>query len=103
MPLSTIDAMVANIEATCDHVHVLFYIWLPDNNGPRIAEAFKRMANFVISSVRAAITSDHLSLFPSLPIHQRRPDCAQNHAERLSVSLSSACSAKLARKLTDPF
>jgi cardiolipin synthase len=41
---ATIDAMVADIDAACDHVHVLFYIWLPDNNGKRIAEAVKRAA-----------------------------------------------------------
>lgn len=42
---ATIDAMVADIEAARDHVHVLFYIWLPDNNGARVAEALKRAAN----------------------------------------------------------
>jgi cardiolipin synthase len=41
---ATIDAMVADIEAARDHVHVLFYIWLPDNNGTRVAEALKRAA-----------------------------------------------------------
>ena len=41
---ATIDAMVADIDAACDHVHVLFYIWLPDNNGKRIAEALRRAA-----------------------------------------------------------
>ena len=41
---ATIDAMVADIEAARDHVHVLFYIWLPDNNGTRIAEALTRAA-----------------------------------------------------------
>jgi cardiolipin synthase len=39
---ATIDAMVADIDAASDHVHVLFYIWLPDRNGLRIAEALKR-------------------------------------------------------------
>ncbi len=28
-----IDAMVADIDAATDHVHLLFYIWLPDTNG----------------------------------------------------------------------
>ena len=41
---ATIEAMVADIEAAREHVHVLFYIWLPDNNGTRIAEALKRAA-----------------------------------------------------------
>jgi cardiolipin synthase len=41
---ATIDAMVADIDAARDHVHLLFYIWLPDNNGCRVAEALKRAA-----------------------------------------------------------
>ena len=31
---AAIDAMVGDIDAdVVDHVHLLFYIWLPDNNG----------------------------------------------------------------------
>ncbi|MEJ2085542.1 MAG: PLDc N-terminal domain-containing protein, partial [Acidobacteriota bacterium] len=30
---ATIDALVADIDAAQDHVHLLFYIWLADNNG----------------------------------------------------------------------
>jgi cardiolipin synthase len=41
---ATIDAMIADIDAATDHVHLLFYIWLPDNNGTKIAEALKRAA-----------------------------------------------------------
>ena len=41
---ATIDAMVADIDAAQDHVHLLFYIWLPDNNGRKVAEALKRGA-----------------------------------------------------------
>lgn len=40
----TIDAMVADIDAAHDHVHLLFYIWLSDTNGCKIAEALKRAA-----------------------------------------------------------
>ena len=39
-----IDAMVADIDAAKDHVHVLFYIWLPDRNGLKVVEALKRAA-----------------------------------------------------------
>ncbi len=39
---ATIDHMVADIDAAKDHVHLLFYIWLPDNNGRRVVEALKR-------------------------------------------------------------
>jgi len=41
---ATIDAMVADIDAASEHVHLLFYIWLPDNNGRKIVEAMKRAA-----------------------------------------------------------
>jgi len=39
---ATIDAMVADIDSAEDHVHLLFYIWLPDGNGLKVAEALKR-------------------------------------------------------------
>ena len=41
---ATIDAMVADIDAAKDHVHLLFYIWLPDHNGLKVVEALKRAA-----------------------------------------------------------
>jgi len=42
---AAIEAMVADIDAAVQHVHVLFYIWLPDNNGCKIVEALKRAAS----------------------------------------------------------
>jgi len=41
---AAIDAMVADIDAATDHVHLIFYIWLPDNNGCKMVEALKRAA-----------------------------------------------------------
>jgi cardiolipin synthase A/B len=41
---ATIDAIVADIDAAEDHVHLLFYIWLADNNGCKVVEALKRAA-----------------------------------------------------------
>jgi len=41
---AVINAMVADIDAAQDHVHVLFYIWLPDNNGCKVAAALMRAA-----------------------------------------------------------
>jgi cardiolipin synthase len=38
------DAMIADIDAAENHVHLLFYIWLPDRTGVRMAEAAKRAA-----------------------------------------------------------
>jgi cardiolipin synthase A/B len=41
---AAIDTMVADIDAAKEHVHLLFYIWLPDNNGTKVVEALKRAA-----------------------------------------------------------
>jgi cardiolipin synthase len=41
---AAIDAMVADIDAATDHVHLAFYIWLPDHNGCKIVEALQRAA-----------------------------------------------------------
>jgi cardiolipin synthase len=41
---ATIHSMVADIDAAEDHVHLIFYIWLADNNGCKIVEALKRAA-----------------------------------------------------------
>ena len=40
----TIDAIVADIDDAGEHVHVGFYIWLPDGNGTKVAEALIRAA-----------------------------------------------------------
>jgi cardiolipin synthase A/B len=39
-----IDTLVADIDAADAHVHLLFYIWLPDKNGCKVVEALKRAA-----------------------------------------------------------
>lgn len=39
---AAIDRLVEAIDAAQDHVHVLFYIWLPDTSGAKIAEALIR-------------------------------------------------------------
>jgi cardiolipin synthase len=41
---AAVDAMVADIEQAEHHVHLLFYIWLPDGNGCKVVEALKRAA-----------------------------------------------------------
>src|SRR5207244_12467981 len=41
---AAIESMVADIDASKDHVHLTFYIWLPDNNGLKVVEALKRAA-----------------------------------------------------------
>ncbi len=42
---ATIDSMVADIDAASNHVHLLFYIWLSDNNGTKMVEALLRAAS----------------------------------------------------------
>lgn len=39
---AAIDRLVEAIDAATDHVHILFYIWLPDASGTKIAEAVIR-------------------------------------------------------------
>lgn len=41
---AAIDAIVADIDAATDHVHLLFYIWLPDVSGLKVADAAMRAA-----------------------------------------------------------
>ncbi|MGB5254606.1 MAG: cardiolipin synthase [Sedimenticolaceae bacterium] len=41
---SGIDSMVADMDAATDHIHLIFYIWLADNNGLKVVEALKRAA-----------------------------------------------------------
>lgn len=39
-----INRLVHDIDGAKKHVHLLFYIWLPDNNGLKVVEALKRAA-----------------------------------------------------------
>jgi len=41
---SGINTMVADMDAAADHIHLIFYIWLADNNGLKVVEALKRAA-----------------------------------------------------------
>jgi cardiolipin synthase len=41
---AAIDEMIADIDAATRHVHLMFYIWLPDGNGRKMVEALKRAA-----------------------------------------------------------
>ena len=42
---ATIDSLVADIDAAQSHIHLLFYIWLPDHNGRKIIDALHRAAS----------------------------------------------------------
>jgi cardiolipin synthase A/B len=41
---AAIDSLVADIDSATEHVHVLFYIWLADQNGTKVVESLKRAA-----------------------------------------------------------
>jgi len=41
---ATIDRLVEDIDGATDHVHLIFYIWLEDGNGRKVAEALMRAA-----------------------------------------------------------
>ena len=41
---TAIDNMVADMDAAREHIHLIFYIWLVDNNGLKVVEALKRAA-----------------------------------------------------------
>jgi cardiolipin synthase len=41
---AAIAQMVEDIDNATEHVHLLFYIWLTDNNGRKVADALKRAA-----------------------------------------------------------
>jgi cardiolipin synthase len=74
---ATIDAMVADIDAARDHVHVLFYIWLSDRNGSKIIEALKRAAARGVTcramaddlGSRALIRSEHWKAMREAGVH----------------------------------
>lgn len=41
---AAVNAMVRDIDAAADHVHIAFYIWLADNNGLKVLQAVIRAA-----------------------------------------------------------
>ena len=41
---AAIDNIVADMDAAHDHIHLVFYIWLADNNGLKVVGALKRAA-----------------------------------------------------------
>ncbi|MEA1050429.1 cardiolipin synthase [Lamprobacter modestohalophilus] len=64
---AVVESLVADIDAAQDHVHVLFYIWLADNNGLEVAQALMRAAKRGVTcramaddlGSRAMIHSEH--------------------------------------------
>ncbi len=69
---ASIDALVADIDAARDHVHVLFYIWLADNNGSRVARALVRAAERGVACRAMADDLGSRRLFRSQPWRRMR-------------------------------
>ena len=74
---AAIDTMVADIDAAKAHVHLLFYIWLSDNNGMKVVEALKRAAARGVNcramadglGSRVMIASEHWKDMKSAGVH----------------------------------
>jgi len=79
---STIASMVADIDAAKDHVHLLFYIWLPDNNGRKVVEALKRA---VARGITCRAMADDLG--SSIMIHSEHWQAMGEAGVRLAVAL----------------
>jgi cardiolipin synthase len=67
---ATVDALVADIAQATKHVHLLFYIWLPDRNGARVAQALAEAAarRLVRSPHWAAMEKAGVRLARALPV-----------------------------------
>ena len=84
---AAIAAMVADIDAAEHSVHLLFYIWLPDGNGVKVAEALKRA---VARGVTCRAMADALgSRLMINSVHwQAMTDAGVRLARALPISLS---------------
>ena len=77
---SSILSIVADIDAAKEHVHLMFYIWLPDNNGLKVVEALKRAAARGITcramaddlGSRVMIKSEHWQAMRKAGVHLAR-------------------------------
>ncbi len=77
---ATINALVADIDAAWDQVHLLFYIWLPDGNGLKVAGALERAAARGVTcraladdlGSRLLIRSPHWSAMAAAGVHLAR-------------------------------
>jgi cardiolipin synthase len=79
---AAIDAMVADIDAAEHHVHLLFYIWLPDGNGCKVVEALKRAAG---RGVRCRAMADDLG--SRIMIHSARWKAMRDAGVHVAVAL----------------
>ncbi len=82
-----IDAMVADIDAAQGTVHLLFYIWLPDGNGVKVAEALKRAVGRGVTC-RAMADALGSRLMIKSPHWQAMKDAGVRLARALPISIS---------------
>jgi len=74
---AAIDAMVADMDAAREHIHLIFYIWLADNNGLKVVDALKRAAARGVAcramadglGSRAMIRSQHWQEMSAAGVH----------------------------------
>jgi cardiolipin synthase A/B len=74
---ATIESMIADIDGAKEHVHLTFYIWLPDNNGLKVVEALKRAAKRKVAcramadalGSRILIASEHWKAMRDAGVH----------------------------------
>lgn len=77
---AAIESMAADIDAATDHVHLLFYIWLPDHNGLKMVDALQRAAGRGVAcraladdlGSRTMIRSEHWKSMEQAGVHVAR-------------------------------
>ena len=79
---AVIDALVADIDAAEQHVHLIFYIWLPDGNGCKVVEALQRAAR---SGVQCRAMADDLG--SRSMIHSEHWQAMQDAGVHVAVAL----------------
>jgi len=74
---ATIASVVADIDAAKENVHLMFYIWLPDNNGCKVVAALQRAAKRGVTcramadglGSRTMIDSEHWQAMREAGVH----------------------------------
>ena len=79
---AVIDAMVADIDTAKQHVHLCFYIWLPDTNGCKVVEALKRAVN---RGVKCRAIADNLG--SRIMIHSKHWQSMKDAGVNLAIAL----------------
>jgi cardiolipin synthase len=78
----TIESIVADIDSAKKSVHLIFYIWLQDNNGCKVVEALKRAA---VRGVTCRVMADGLG--SHLMVKSRHWQLMQKAGVRLAIAI----------------